>query len=378
MGFFKNFVKALQNPATLIAAAAAVYLAPATGGSSLAFFAKAYVVSAAATAAIQTFSPKPKLPSFSDFSSQSQNRTQMIKQPTVARRMIYGETRVSGVLGFAESTDEDKYLHLVILMASHEVNSIGQIYINDTAITLDGSGNCTAPAQYANLIRINKHLGSPTQSADTDLIAESDGKWTSNHKLSGIAYVYARLEFDADAFPNGLPNISAIVQGKKLYDPRTSTTVYSTNPALAIRDYLTDSIYGFNASSDEIDDTSFTTAANICDESVALSGGGTESRYTINGTFESNGSPKQILENLLTAMGGSVIYSNGTFKTKAAKYVTPTVTLDEGDLRGSIALQSRRSRRDNYNAVKGVFTREKSSPPNALTRSGPHNLSPFG
>jgi len=356
MGFFKNFVKALTNPATLVAAAAAVFLAPATGGSSLAFFAKAYVVSAAASAAIQTFSPKPKLPSFSDFSTQSQNRTQMIKQPTVARRMIYGETRVSGVLGFAESTDDDKYLHLVILMASHEVNSIGQIYINDTAIKLDGSGNCTAPTQYANLIRINKHLGSPTQSADTDLIAESDGKWTSNHKLSGIAYVYARLEFDADAFPNGLPNISAIVQGKKLYDPRTSTTVYSTNPALAIRDYLTDSIYGFNASSDEIDDTSFTTAANICDESVTLSGGGTESRYTINGTFESNGSPKQILENLLTAMGGSVIYSNGTFKTKAAKYVAPTVTLDEGDLRGSIALQSRRSRRDNYNAVKGVFT----------------------
>ena len=360
MGFFKNFIKAITNPATLITVAAAIYFAPATmiaaAGGTLMFAAKAYVISAAASAAIQSLSPKPKLPSFSDFASQSINRTQMIKQPTVARRMIYGETRVSGVLGFAESTNDDKYLHLVILMASHEVNSIGQVYINDIAITLDGSGNCTAPAQYANLIRINKHLGASDQLADTDLIAESDGKWTSNHKLSGIAYVYARLEFDADAFPNGLPNISAIVQGKKLYDPRTSTTVYSTNPALAIRDYLTDSIYGFNASSDEIDDTSFTTAANICDESVALSGGGTESRYTINGTFESNGSPKQILENLLTAMGGSVIFSNGTFKTKAAKYVTPTVTLDEGDLRGSIALQSRRSRRDNFNAVKGVFT----------------------
>ena len=168
--------------------------------------------------------------------------------------------------------------------------------------------------------------------------------------------MYARLEFDADAFPNGLPNISAIVQGKKLFDPRTSTTVYSTNPALAIRDYLTDNIYGFGSSSSEIDDTSFTTAANICDENVTLSGGGTEKKYTINGTFESNGSPKQILENLLTSMGGSVIFSNGKFKTKAAKYVAPTVTLDENDLRGSISLQSRRSRRDNYNAVKGIFT----------------------
>ncbi len=356
MGFFKNFVKALTNPATLVAAVAAVALAPATGGSSLVLFAKAYVITAASTAALQSFSPKPKLPSFSDFASETQNRTQMIKQPTVARRMIYGETRVSGVLGFAESTEDDKFLHLVILMASHEVNSIGQIYINDVAITLDGNGNCTAPTQYANLIRINKHLGSPSQSADGDLINDSNGKWTDQHKLSGIAYMYARLEFDADSFPNGLPNISAIVQGKKLFDPRTSTTVYSTNPALAIRDYLTDNIYGFGSSSSEIDDTSFTTAANICDENVTLSGGGTEKKYTINGTFESNGSPKQILENLLTSMGGSVIFSNGKFKTKAAKYVAPTVTLDENDLRGSISLQSRRSRRDNYNAVKGIFT----------------------
>ncbi len=356
MGFFKNFVKALTNPATLVAAVAAVALAPATGGSSLVLFAKAYVITAASTAALQTFSPKPKLPSFSDFASETQNRTQMIKQPTVARRMIYGETRVSGVLGFAESTEDDKFLHLVILMASHEVNSIGQIYINDVAITLDGNGNCTAPTQYANLIRINKHLGSPSQSADGDLINDSNGKWTDQHRLSGIAYMYARLEFDVDAFPNGLPNISAIVQGKKLFDPRTSTTVYSTNPALAIRDYLTDNIYGFGSSSSEIDDTSFTTAANICDENVTLSGGGTEKKYTINGTFESNGSPKQILENLLTSMGGSVIFSNGKFKTKAAKYVAPTVTLDENDLRGSISLQSRRSRRDNYNAVKGIFT----------------------
>ncbi len=360
MGLFNDFVKALTNPATLITVAAAVYFAPAAviaaAGGTMLFAAKAYVISAAASAAMQSLAPKPKLPSFADFSTQSVNRTQMIKQPTVPRRMVYGETRVSGVLGFAESTNDDKYLHLVILMASHEVNSIGQIYINDTAITINGSGNCTAPTQYANLIRIKKHLGASDQSADTDLIADSNGKWTTNHKLSGIAYVYARLEFDADAFPNGLPNISAIVQGKKLYDPRTSSTAYSTNPALAIRDYLTDSIYGFNASTDEIDDTSFTTAANVCDENVTLSGGGTEKRYTVNGTFESNGSPKNILENLLTPMGGEVIFSNGTFKAKAAKYVSPTVTLDEGDLRGSIGLQSRRSRRDNFNAVKGVFT----------------------
>ena len=356
MGFFKNLTRALTNPATLVSAIAAVALAPATGGSSLVLFAKAYAITAVATAALQTLTPKPKLPSFSDFTSQSQQRTQLIKQPTVPRRIIYGETRVSGVMGFAETTDNNQYLHIVVLLATHEVNQIGTLYVNDQALTLDGSGNATAPSQYANLIRIKKHLGTDDQSADSDLVSESDGKWTNDHKLSGIAYIYVRLKFDADAFPNGLPNISAIVQGKKVYDPRTTNTAYSTNPSLCIRDYLTDSKYGFGASSDEIDDTSFTTAANICEESISLREGGTENKYTLNGTFESNSTPKQTLENLLTSMGGIVVYSNGKFKVKAAKYVSPTVTLDDSDVRGAIGLQTARSQRDNYNAVKGIFT----------------------
>ena len=356
MGFFKNLVKAFTNPATLVSAVAATLLAPATGGSSLVFFAKAYAITATATAALQTLSPKPKLPSFSDFATQSQSRTQLIKQPTVPRRIIYGETRVSGVLGFVETTDNNRYINLVILLATHEVNQIGTVYINDEALTINSSNMVTAPSKYNGLVRIKKHLGTDGQSADTDLIASSNSKWTSNHKLSGIAYIYVRLEFSADAFPNGLPNISALVQGKKVYDPRTTNTSYSTNPALCIRDYLTDSKYGFGASSSEIDDTAFTTAANICDETVSLNAGGTETKYTLNGTFESNATPKQTLENLLTAMGGTVVYSNGTFKVKAAKYVSPTVTIGDGDIRGAIGLQTARSQRDNFNAVKGVFT----------------------
>ena len=65
--------------------------------------------------------------------------------------------------------------------------------------------------------------------------------WTQDHKLQGTAYVYIRLEFEADAFPNGVPDISCIIKGKKVYDPRSSATAWSDNPALCIRDYLTSS-----------------------------------------------------------------------------------------------------------------------------------------
>jgi hypothetical protein len=58
------------------------------------------------------------------------------------------------------------------------------------------------------------------------LISEAPTVWTSAHRLRGIAYVYVRLKFNQDAFPGGIPNISAIVQGKKVLDTRTSTTAF--------------------------------------------------------------------------------------------------------------------------------------------------------
>ncbi|MEW6169619.1 MAG: phage tail protein, partial [Pseudomonadota bacterium] len=56
--------------------------------------------------------------------------------------IIYGETAVGGQLIYATSTGSKKeYLHLIVGLAMHEVHSIGQIYINDTAVTLDGNGD---------------------------------------------------------------------------------------------------------------------------------------------------------------------------------------------------------------------------------------------
>jgi hypothetical protein len=356
MGFFSNFIKSLTKPETLVIAAVTggvgAYFAGTFTASSIALRAG---VSAALTSAASALAPKPELPSLADFTGDLQSRTRIIKNPIEPRRLVYGTTRLSGVMAFAESTDNDTNLHLVLMLASHEIDAITTIYINDEAVTLDGSGNVTAPAKYANLIRIKKHLGADDQLADSDLVAESDS-WTSAHRLRGIAYLYVRLKYSVDAFPNGIPNVSAIVRGKKVYDPRTATTAYSNNPALCIRDYLLDQRYGFRATSAEINDTAFSTAADICDESVSLAAGGTESRYTIDGTITTAAPPKQVLEAMLSSFGGIVSYANGKFSVKAAKYVSPTVTLTEDDMISSISVQTRQSRRDNYNAVKGVFS----------------------
>ncbi|NCV24496.1 MAG: hypothetical protein EBW63_04440, partial [Proteobacteria bacterium] len=50
-------------------------------------------------------------------------------------------------------------------------------------------------------------------------------------------------------------------------------TKHSDNPALAFRDYLTNTQYGLNAGTSEINDTNFTSVANTCEESVTLDSG---------------------------------------------------------------------------------------------------------
>ena len=83
--------------------------------------------------------------------------------------------------------------------------------------------------------------------------------WTSNHRLRGIACAYIRLEYDANVYMNGIPNISFKINGKKVYDPRTTTTVFPQNPALCLADYLCDTRYGLGADyATEIDETALT------------------------------------------------------------------------------------------------------------------------
>ena len=176
--------------------------------------------------------------------------------PASPHQYVYGQVRKGGTTTFIEATGtENKYLHIVVAMAGHEVEEIGAIYIDDEIVTIDGSGFVTS-APWNSKVRIKKHLGSATQAADSDLVAETSV--TSTFQGKGIAYIYARLDYDTDVFANGVPVFTAMVKGKKVYDPRTSTTAYSNNSALCVRDYLT-SEYGLG--DDAIDDTVLSASA---------------------------------------------------------------------------------------------------------------------
>jgi len=310
-------------------------------------------VTAVTTWAISALTPKPDFDAIAGQTSAGILVNQ--KNGVAAQDFVYGKVRKGGIITFYETTGTNNtYLHQIIVLAGHEVNSIGNIYINDQVASFSGNFVTTAGTgaeqiNYQSKIRIKKHDGSQT-TADADLVSETSA--TSTFKGLGIAYLYVRYEYDQEVFANGIPTITAIVEGKKVYDPRSSTTAYSANAALCIRDFLTAS-YGLDDSS--IDDVSFSAAANECDENVTLSGGGTEKRYEMNGIVNASRPIGDVLGDMVTSCAGTLFWGSGYWKLKAGAYSSPVKTLTLDDLRGPINLETRISMRDNFNTVRGTF-----------------------
>ena len=287
--------------------------------------------------------------------------------PAADHAIIYGQQRVGGVVVYRSVTDDEEFLHTVIAIAGHECQEIVKIYANDEELTLSAaitSGADVTNENYQILdadgefdsyaLYVEGRLGTVGQTAIQTLV-DADAQWTSSHNLNGVTYIYIRAKHDIDVFANGFPTFSVEVKGKKIYDPRTSTTAYSDNAALCLRDYLL-ADYGLGVETSEVYDTSFNAAANTCDETVSLAAGGTEKRYTVNGSFTTALPPDDIITDLVASMAGSIWYSQGQWGVKAGEYTTPVLTLDEDDLRSGLQISTRHSRRDNFNTVTGMFT----------------------
>lgn len=251
-------------------AALSAFTGPA--GFSITGFLLSTASSLALSAIQRALAPKPKTPS-SNFaiSAGRSSITQNVRQPITSHQIVYGEKRVSGPIVFVSSTNGNNYLHLVVVLAAHEVEAINEVWFNDTVIGndfIDVNGNVIM-GRYTGLARIKKYLGTASQGADPNLVAECP-EWTVDHRLQGRAYIYVRLICSQDIFPGGIPNISAVVKGKKILDPRDNEEKFTTNSALIAYDFMMNQKYGLE-SIGAIDIDSVIAAANICDEFVETS-----------------------------------------------------------------------------------------------------------
>lgn len=429
-------------PPVITAVATWLFNAGIFSSMAWATWAATFVVNAAAAFALSAVMGRQA--TARGFAAEAMGRTHVVRSTVQPRNIIYGECVTSGPLIFAATTDgvktngkpsKNSHLHLVIALASHEVDAIGEVWLNDRPIGLTydtggaatrepfavyrdrtesaefrieaGVSSITLPEdatvisvmvgtgswdseqflvnftqsgrvisfeaagfsrvltvtyeivnEWRTWVTVHKHLGGPNQEADPRLMAACPNLWTAAHRLQGIAYVYVKLIWNHEVFVTGIPNIKVQVRGKRVLDPRSGITAYSNNWALCMYDYLR-APEGLGCGPEDIDVSSVVHAANVSDELVEQRNGGAilaTPRYRCNGVVLLDTSPEENLRRLATAGGGPVpVLAGGVFRVHAGAFDIPTVTLTEDDLRGPIKVRPRHSRRDLFNAVKGIY-----------------------
>jgi len=206
-----------------------------------------------------------------------------------------------------------------------------------TVVYWDATANPSVQIRWQANATVSKatvriYTGAPGQDLSGELATRFPSLITSAHKFSGIACLLVDLEYDDTAFTSGVPSISAVFRGARVYDPRTTATAWSQNPALCIRDW---SLYahGGGCASYEIDDAAIIRAANICDTSQTYTdSAGTSSTvplYRCDYVAKLDVSPETHLAEMVESMAGKWGWAGGQLKVRAGAYSTPVAALDD-------------------------------------------------
>ena len=207
------------------------------------------------------------------------------------------------------------------------LNTASQIGTNNGSASAGSSG--TDPSKRYRAV-FNLHHGAASQTADPMLTASISSKWTSAHKLNGIAYIATSFEYDTKGIFRGVPQLTVVVKGRKVFDHRTaagqtfgntSTYTWSDNAALCVLDYITNDEYGKGLGSTEVNFDTFGTAADACDTVVNQPDyNGSAAAFTFSGSSgdnfvvsstESEWQKNKIGEFLtVTDSGGSTVVNN--------------------------------------------------------------------
>jgi hypothetical protein len=336
------------------------------------------------TAISYVLAPKPKAPRQSSF---DEVKGTLVNKDSNNNPIpvVYGKRQVGIIRTFVESSGTDnQYLYVAGILCEgggSGIQSIEEIYVDDKLVTFDGAltdgtlrGVSSSDTNFykdsTSLISIQAFFGLDNQSVSS--LLDETTSWTSDHKLSGIAYLALRFKWNSDAF-NGMPEVRVTLKGKKIYDPRLDTTkggsgshrqdtastwAYSANSSLILLDYLRNTRYGKGLPNDafETNYDSFKTSANTCDTQVTPY----TSASTIN-LFETNAvldSEKKVIDNvreLLVPMRAIFNYTQGKYKIIIEGSGASQLLLTKDNVVSEVKLQGE-SKSEKYNRVIGTFS----------------------
>jgi hypothetical protein len=286
-------------------------------------------------------------------------------QTDMPRQVLTGLTASGGSCHFAftrtdTSKKPNRYLYRVIQVSDQPVNNLLKVMESKDQLTF--SGDVTTGWRACNQHKAKNgntcmwlrfYKGSFTPTADATLVSETGGIWSSAHKGTGLCYAIVKYDSDPDAFPNGEPELTFVVEGAKLYDDRKdstkpggsgahrlatySTWEYSETTSVIIAQYLRGFkingklIVGVQAEERDLSTAMLFSAHNTCEQDV-VTATGTEKRYVSGYILTSSEPASEHLLDLQASMDGKIFDRGGSITILPGANRTPTMNLADQDI----------------------------------------------
>tara|TARA_X000001382_G_scaffold40200_2_gene26951 strand:+ start:6726 stop:8225 length:1500 start_codon:yes stop_codon:yes gene_type:complete len=313
--------------------------------------------------------------------------------------VIYGSRRVGGTRVYLQTTDNNgvtsgtQYLHIVLAYAhggaladgSHNMDgpSATKIILNDRDAWTSSGG---IDSYFSGVLDVALFRGPTDQTHSVgreyntfdDFDARKSDEWTSDYRMRGVAYLYARLKFSRDKFPTS-PTIFIEANGQRIKDvdlmianadgsateDALRTHSKHDNPANILLDYLMNSTYGKGLAKDELDLATFSSAKSYFD-TIGL---------TFKGAIDTEDTIFNNVQKILGSSNANLYYNKGKYAISVNRVRTTSeknaaFEFNTGNIIGgwTISLGSKKSR---YNQMKvNYFNPENNWQPNSKIMKG--------
>lgn len=285
----------------------------------------------------------------------AQSGKQPLTQEIPYRIWAVGTCRLAGAMMFWEA--KGSKLASVQAMCGHRIHQYRRFWLHDDVITqnVDSTVEALSDGRYGDgRISIWSRLGAAAETAYDGIvdIFSSQGLWTNNHRGDGQASLGMvcrnpkQKEF-SKRFPYGAPKLTAEGDWALVWDWRDLsqdpnndlTWKHTRNSILILAWHVFFNPFGFNRDYrvgllPVID--MWTEEADICDEDVPITEGGTEKRYECSGWDTTENSPKVGLNQILASCDGWICErGDGVVLVTVGKFrASRCGLLDERDITG--------------------------------------------
>ena len=326
--------------------------------------------------------PEVDIPDFGQINAEQNARGVLVNKfnANAFIPIVYGTRKVGGNVVFLETSGTDnQYLYMALVLTEGEINDITSIEVNDNPVTFTGdladNTQVTVASSDSNfydgasLITVEPHYGSDSQTASSLLSTLSS--WTSNHRLRGLAYLAIRFEWNRDKF-GSLPTVTAVVQGKKVYNPNLDSTVggsgshradtsstweYSDNPVYQLLDYLRNERFGMGIPNSYFDSNfaDWKTAGDVCDTDITpYSGASTIDLMDSHTIVDTSKKAIDNVKDFIRGCRGYLNFTAGKYNILVEGTGSASITLTEDNIIGGISILSK-NKNSRYNRVVVSF-----------------------